>query len=148
MKLDPADDASPETDTKRAFYTPACRNQKSAQNSQRYAPVLFGDDYNATTQPFSPRNSALQDGWRRLVHVTIAGADDIPIDRNSDFYRSLFAALQDFGDPHLPIQVDPRELLAWVLSANVRVSRIAGLPMGFRGCSEFCQTSSRRGIAR
>jgi len=56
------------------------------------------------------------------VHVTIAGADEIPIDRNSDLYRSLFAALQDFGDPHLPIQVDPRELLALVLSANVRVS--------------------------
>jgi predicted phage baseplate assembly protein len=64
----------------------------------------------------------LSDGRRQLVHVTIAGADDIPIDKNSDLYRSLFAALQDFGDPYLPIQVDPRELLALVLSANIRVS--------------------------
>ncbi len=60
-------------------------------------------------------------GRRELVHVTIAGADDIPIETISDLYRNLCKALQDFGDPYLPIQVDVRELLALVISANVQV---------------------------
>ncbi len=63
----------------------------------------------------------LSDGRRRLVHVTIAGADDIPIEKSSDLYRNLTKALHDFGDPYLPIQVDVRELLALIVSANVRV---------------------------
>jgi hypothetical protein len=55
------------------------------------------------------------------VHVTVAGADDIPIEKTSDLYRNLVKALRDFGDPYLPIQVDLRELLALVISAKVRV---------------------------
>jgi len=47
--------------------------------------------------------------------------DDIPIETSSDLYRNLFQALHDFGDPYLPIQVDVRELVALVLSANVKV---------------------------
>ncbi|MCV4771304.1 hypothetical protein OFC10_35250, partial [Escherichia coli] len=38
-------------------------------------------------------------GGRQLVHVTIAGADDIPIDPSSDLYRNLYQALRDLGDP-------------------------------------------------
>src|SRR5206468_6690639 len=63
----------------------------------------------------------LSDGQRQLVHLTIAGADDIPIEKTSDLYRNLVKALHDFGDPYLPIQVEVRELLALILSANVRV---------------------------
>jgi hypothetical protein len=63
----------------------------------------------------------LSDGRRQLVHVTVAGADDIPIEKTSDLYRNLVKALRDFGDPYLPIQVDVRELLALVISAKVRV---------------------------
>jgi len=63
----------------------------------------------------------LTDGRRQLVHVTIAGADNIPIEKSSDLYRNLVSALHDFGDPYLPIQVDGRELLALILSANVKV---------------------------
>ena len=63
----------------------------------------------------------LTTGTHRVVHVTIAGADDIPIDKTSDLYRSLVKALREFGDPVLPIQVELRELLALVLSARVRV---------------------------
>ncbi len=63
----------------------------------------------------------LSDGRRRLVHVTIAGADDIPIDEHSDLYRNLRQALLRFGDPYQPIQVAVRELLLLVMSANVRI---------------------------
>lgn len=63
----------------------------------------------------------LSDGRRQLVHVTIGGAGDIPIEKTSDLYRNLRKALHDFGDPHLPIRVELRELLALIISANVSV---------------------------
>jgi hypothetical protein len=63
----------------------------------------------------------LSDGQRELVHVTIAGADDIPIDPNSDLYRNLLISLRKFGDPDLPVLVDLRELLVLVLSAKVKL---------------------------
>jgi len=55
------------------------------------------------------------------VFVTIAGAGDIPIDKTSDLYRNLVKALRQFGDPHQPIQVELRELMLIVISANVRL---------------------------
>jgi predicted phage baseplate assembly protein len=63
----------------------------------------------------------ISDGLRELVHVTIAGADDIPIDKTSDLYRNLTEALQRYGDPYLPVQIDVREVLALVIAANVKV---------------------------
>jgi len=54
------------------------------------------------------------------VHVTIAGAGDIPIERTSDLYRNLVRALRQYGDPHQPIRVDARELALLVISAKVR----------------------------
>ena len=64
----------------------------------------------------------LSDTKRQLVHVTIAGADDIPIDETSDLYQNLLSALRKFGDPDLPVQVQLRELVVLVLSANVRLA--------------------------
>jgi hypothetical protein len=61
----------------------------------------------------------LSDGRRELVHVTIAGQDDIAIDPVSDLYRNLVAALRAYGDPDLPVQVDVRELELLVISAKV-----------------------------
>lgn len=63
----------------------------------------------------------LSDGHRQLVHLTIAGTDDIPIDVTSDLYHNLRRALASFGDPFQPIQVVTRELLALVIIAGVRV---------------------------
>ena len=64
---------------------------------------------------------ALSDGHRRLVHLTIAGADDIPIDETSDLFRNLRQALQDFGDPAQAFQVAVREVMLLVISARVRI---------------------------
>jgi uncharacterized phage protein gp47/JayE len=83
-------------------------------------------DYAAVSRRFGGVGKAvarrLTDGRRQLVHVTIAGAGDIPIDETSDLLRNLRAALRDFGDPFLPVVVAPRELLLLVVSAAVRVA--------------------------
>jgi predicted phage baseplate assembly protein len=63
----------------------------------------------------------LSDGRRELVHLTITGADDIPISRNSDLYRNLRQALYYFGDPHQALQIDTRDLLLIVVSARVKI---------------------------
>lgn len=63
----------------------------------------------------------LSDGRRQLVHITIAGADDIPIDLNSDLYRNLIQALRDSGDPYQAIQLEIRELKLIVISARIRI---------------------------
>ncbi|HET6553497.1 MAG TPA: putative baseplate assembly protein, partial [Dyella sp.] len=53
------------------------------------------------------------------VLVTIAGADDAPIDDTSDLYRNLLQSLQLYGDPALPVNLVVRELVALTLSAKV-----------------------------
>jgi hypothetical protein len=61
----------------------------------------------------------LSDGRRQLVHLTIAGVDDVPILETSDLYRNLLASLEEFGDPHLPVQLCTRKVRLLVLSAAV-----------------------------
>jgi len=63
----------------------------------------------------------LSDGRRQIVHLTIAGAGDIPIDQNSDLYRNLVTSLETFGDPFLPIAVCVRKVKLLVISAGVQV---------------------------
>jgi hypothetical protein len=57
----------------------------------------------------------------QVVHVTIAGAENIPIDTTSDLYINLFQALLQFGDPHLPLRVDIAEVLFLVISVKIRL---------------------------
>ena len=63
----------------------------------------------------------LSNGRQKVVHVTIAGADDIPIDQNSDLYRNLLQALKQQGDPYQPIPLVSRELMVLILVAKVKV---------------------------
>ncbi|MDC8757002.1 putative baseplate assembly protein [Janthinobacterium fluminis] len=65
--------------------------------------------------------TARSDGRREVVHLSIAGADDIPIDASSDLLRNLRAALHRLGDPSLPIRLQVRERLALVVAARVRL---------------------------
>ncbi len=58
---------------------------------------------------------------RRLVHLSIVGADNIPIDKNSDLYLNLVQALLQLGDPNVPLQVDLCEVMFIVISASVRL---------------------------
>lgn len=63
----------------------------------------------------------LSAGGRELVHITLAGADDMAIAPTSDLQRNLLAALRLHGDPGLAVQVDARELIALVLSARLKI---------------------------
>ena len=65
---------------------------------------------------------ALTDGHRRLVHVTIACIDDIPIDATSDLYLNLRSALRLLGDPYQPMQLDIRFAKFLVLEAGVKIN--------------------------
>lgn len=64
----------------------------------------------------------LSDGLRQFIHLTIAGVDDIPIDPVSDLYRNLREALRALGDVSVGVQIDSRELIILVLSANIRLA--------------------------
>ena len=66
----------------------------------------------------------LSDGRRQIVHVTLAGAGDIPIDPTSDLYQNLLQALHRNGDTNLPVQVAMRRLKLLVIAA--RISLLAG----------------------
>jgi hypothetical protein len=63
----------------------------------------------------------LSNGRVQLVFVTIAGAEDIPIDQTSDLYNNLVKALQQYGDPSLPILVGVRNLKLLVIAAGIQV---------------------------
>ncbi|MBC6961577.1 MAG: putative baseplate assembly protein [Nitrosomonas sp.] len=63
----------------------------------------------------------LSDGRRQLVHITIAGIEDMPIETSSDLYRNLQQALLDCGDPYQAIRLEVRELMLIVISANIRI---------------------------
>jgi len=63
----------------------------------------------------------LSDNQRQVLHLTIAGVDDIPIDKHSDLHRNLYQALRRFGDSYQPIQVELRELMVLIISAKVKI---------------------------
>jgi predicted phage baseplate assembly protein len=63
----------------------------------------------------------LTDGRKLLVHLTIAGKDDIPIDPATDLYQALQQALANAGDPHQPIEIALRRLKVLVIAAGVKI---------------------------
>ncbi len=65
--------------------------------------------------------SRLSDGQRQVVHVTVAGAADVPIAEESDLFANLLRALRRFGDPNQPVRLALRERLVLVLVARVQV---------------------------
>ncbi|MDQ8702660.1 putative baseplate assembly protein [Streptomyces sp. LHD-70] len=64
----------------------------------------------------------LYDGRRRLLHVTVAGTDDVPIADDADVLRALRSSLSEYGDPRLAVRVDVRELVLLLLAARVKVA--------------------------
>ncbi|MCN9241505.1 putative baseplate assembly protein [Streptomyces sp. RY43-2] len=62
----------------------------------------------------------LFDGRRTLLHVTVAGTDDVPL--TDDALRPLRAALTEYGDPGLPVRVDARELVLLLIAAKVKLA--------------------------
>ncbi|MGW3119871.1 putative baseplate assembly protein [Streptomyces sp. NPDC001107] len=64
----------------------------------------------------------LFDGRRRVLHVTVAGTDDVPLDGDSDTLRALRGALTEYGDGNLAVRVDVRELVLLLVAARVKVA--------------------------
>lgn len=108
-------------------------NREERDQARRNAPLAIKaldrlvsvQDYQDFSRTYAGVGKAraveLSDGRRQLVHVTIAGADDIPIDENSDLFQNLRQALHDFGDPHQAIALAIRELLLMIVSAQIRL---------------------------
>lgn len=88
----------------------------------RLVSVMDYEDFTRTYAGIGKARAVeLSDGRRQLVHVTIAGSDDIPIDKNSDLYRNLRRSLLDFGEPYQAIRLELRELMFVVIQANIRI---------------------------
>jgi Baseplate J-like protein len=66
-------------------------------------------------------STRLSNGQQMVVYVTIAGAEDIPIDVTSSLYLNLVQALLVNGDPNEPIQVAVRKLKLLVIVAQVSI---------------------------
>jgi predicted phage baseplate assembly protein len=108
-------------------------DRESRDEARRNAPLavmaldrlVSTQDYEDFTRTFAGVGKAsatrLSDGRRQVVHLSIAGADDIPISTDSDLFRNLGEALRRFGDPYQPIQIATRFLKVLVTSARVRV---------------------------
>lgn len=64
----------------------------------------------------------LFDGRRRVLHVTVAGTDDVLLDGDSDTLRALRGALTEYGDGNLTVRVDVRELVLLLVAAKVKVA--------------------------
>ncbi|MER5556026.1 putative baseplate assembly protein [Streptomyces sp. NPDC002793] len=65
----------------------------------------------------------LFDGRRQVLHVTVTGAQDVPIADDSDLLTALRSSLARYGDSRLPVRVQVRELLLLVVAAKVKVAR-------------------------
>ena len=82
-------------------------------------------------------------GHRRVVFVTVAGVDDIPIDESSDLLVNLRRALHRFGDP------DPRGRGRDAAAAARRSDRGGPAPSGLRlGIGRTEPPRGTRGRAR
>lgn len=83
------------------------------------------EDYSDFTRLFAGIGKAgavlISDGQREVVHVTIAGAYDAPIDETSELFRNLRASLVAYGDPSLPVVLSPRRVIFIFVRASVKV---------------------------
>ncbi|WEB40872.1 putative baseplate assembly protein [Streptomyces yunnanensis] len=62
------------------------------------------------------------DGRRQVLHVTVAGVDDIPIAPDAEVLRALRASLAEYGDGRLPVRVDVHEPVLLLCAAKIKVA--------------------------
>lgn len=63
------------------------------------------------------------DGRREVLHLTVAGVDDIPIAADGELLRALRSSLAEYGDQRLPVRVEPREAVLLRVAAKVKLER-------------------------
>jgi predicted phage baseplate assembly protein len=61
-------------------------------------------------------------GQMRGVFVTVAGPDGAEVKPDSDLYKNLLAAMQQAGDPHVPLRVKTYRPAFFRLAAGVKVN--------------------------
>ncbi|MGW1375390.1 putative baseplate assembly protein [Streptomyces sp. NPDC002446] len=71
----------------------------------------------------------LFDGRRRVLHVTVAGVDDVPIAPDAKVLRTLRSALAEYGDARLPVHVAVREPVLLLCAAKVKVAADHAWPL-------------------
>ncbi|MFI1829776.1 putative baseplate assembly protein [Streptomyces sp. NPDC020412] len=83
-------------------------------------------DYESFTLAFAgvDKAAALRclDGGHPVLHVTLAAADDAPLNATSALLVGLRAALRRYGDPALPVRVEPCERVRLVVVLGVRTA--------------------------
>jgi len=105
---------------------------ESGDSARRNAPVglsslnrlISVEDYQDFSRSFAgvaKASAALLHAVTPLVFVTVAGADGLPLDPNSDLIANLTSALLNLGDPNFPVQVASCTLLLIFINANVSV---------------------------
>lgn len=63
----------------------------------------------------------ISDGSHSVIHVTLAGLDDAPLDPGTQLLVALRKAYRQLGDPFQAVQVAPRERLMLVVEAGLRI---------------------------
>jgi Baseplate J-like protein len=108
-------------------------NREDRDTARRNAPMavmaldrlISAQDYEDFARTFAGIGKAsaarLSDGRRQVVHLTIAGADDIPIATTSDLFLNLRTALLKYGDPSQALQIVLRKLSLLLISAKVKI---------------------------
>ncbi|GAA3113062.1 hypothetical protein GCM10010449_39150 [Streptomyces rectiviolaceus] len=83
-------------------------------------------DYQSFAQAFAGVGKAVaqhcMDDGRPVLHVTVAAADDAPLDASAALLVGLHTALRRYGDPRLPVRVEPCERVRLVLVLGVRTA--------------------------
>ncbi len=108
-------------------------NPESGARAKRNVPrglrtlgrVVSLEDYENFTCSFAGIGKAkaalMRHPHQEVVHLTIAGVDDAPLDEQSDVFQNLLLALARFGDGQQEVQLAVRERLLLVLKANIRL---------------------------
>ncbi|MEH0581579.1 putative baseplate assembly protein [Streptomyces sp. B21-108] len=83
-------------------------------------------DYQSFARAFAGVGQAVArrcvDDGRPVVHVTVVAADDAPLDAFSPLLGALRSALRRYGDPALPVRVEPCERVRLVVVLGVRTA--------------------------
>lgn len=61
------------------------------------------------------------DGERRGVFVTVAGPDGKPVPADGMTYKTLLAAMQNGGDPYVPLRVQTYSSASFQVSAKIKI---------------------------
>lgn len=104
-------------------------DRESRDQARRNAPLavmsldrlVSTQDFADFARTFAGVTKAVATQIAGRVHVTIAGADGIPIDETSELFRNLETAFEKFGDPQQPMQLEVYKPMLLYIQAKVAI---------------------------